>query len=155
MPYCITKVNDYYASRYNSTFVSPPALRLGTPYQVHVSAAKAAVDALSRVIAVEEGPHGVRSNVISPGPIGETEGFSRLSSKEAPNPNHNPFPLGRVGHTKDVANATVFLFSGAAANITGQILPVDGANWFVASFQLPYPKSVLDPESVKHLVPKL
>lgn len=128
---------------------------LGTPYQAHVSAAKAAVDALSRVIAVEEGPRGIRSNVISPGPIGETEGFTRLSSKEAPNPIYIPYPLGRVGHTKDVANATVFLFSEAAANVTGQILIVDGANSFVASFQLPYPKSVFDPESVKHLIPKL
>ena len=113
------------------------------------------MDALSRVIAVEEGPRGIRSNVISPGPIGETEGLTRLSSKEAPNPNYIPFPLGRVGHTKDIANAAVFLFSEAAANITGQILIVDGANSFVASFQLPYPKSVFDPESVKHLVPKL
>jgi peroxisomal 2,4-dienoyl-CoA reductase len=39
----------------------------GTPYQAHVSAAKAAIDALSQVIAVEEGPRGVRSNVVAPG----------------------------------------------------------------------------------------
>lgn len=39
----------------------------GTPYQAHVSAAKAAIDALSNVIAVEEGPRGVRSNVVAPG----------------------------------------------------------------------------------------
>lgn len=45
-----------------------------TPYQAHVSAAKAGVDALSKVLAVEEGPSGVRSNVIAPGPIGGTEG---------------------------------------------------------------------------------
>jgi 2,4-dienoyl-CoA reductase [(3E)-enoyl-CoA-producing], peroxisomal len=54
----------------------------GVPLQAHVSAAKAGVDALSAVIAVEEGPRGVRSNVISPGPIGGTEGMTRLSSKE-------------------------------------------------------------------------
>jgi NAD(P)-dependent dehydrogenase (short-subunit alcohol dehydrogenase family) len=40
---------------------------IGLPYQAHVSAAKAGVDALSQVLAVEEGPHGVRSNVIAPG----------------------------------------------------------------------------------------
>ncbi len=39
----------------------------GTPWQAHVSAAKAGVDALSAVLAVEEGPRGVRSNVIAPG----------------------------------------------------------------------------------------
>jgi peroxisomal 2,4-dienoyl-CoA reductase len=46
----------------------------GSPYQAHVSAAKAGVDALSKVLAVEEGPFGVRSNVIAPGPIEGTEG---------------------------------------------------------------------------------
>jgi peroxisomal 2,4-dienoyl-CoA reductase len=50
----------------------------GTPYQAHVSAAKAAIDALSAVVAVEEGPHGVRSNVIAPGAIAGTEGMDRL-----------------------------------------------------------------------------
>lgn len=51
---------------------------LGTPLQAHVSAAKAGVDALSAVIAVEEGPRGIRSNVIAPGLITGTEGADRL-----------------------------------------------------------------------------
>ncbi|KAG6371494.1 hypothetical protein JVT61DRAFT_9532 [Boletus reticuloceps] len=84
----------------------------GTPYQVHVSAAKAGVDALSAVLAVEEGPRGVRSNVIAPGPIGNTEGLSRLSNQLSGR--RNNFPLGRVGHLNDIANATVFLFCDAA-----------------------------------------
>jgi peroxisomal 2,4-dienoyl-CoA reductase len=42
----------------------------GTPYQAHISVAKATVDALLAVLAVEEGPHGVRSNAIAPRPIG-------------------------------------------------------------------------------------
>lgn len=123
----------------------------GTPFQVHVSAAKAAVDALSAVLAVEEGPKGVRSNVIAPGPIGETEGWDRLSNK-ANGSAHGNFPLGRVGHLKDIENATVFLFSDAAANITGQILPVDGAFTHVVGLSFPYPQAVLDTESVKHMI---
>lgn len=124
---------------------------LGTPFQVHVSAAKAAVDALSAVLAVEEGPKGVRSNVIAPGPIGETEGWDRLSNKSVPGGGVH-FPLGRVGHVKDIENATVFLFSDAASNITGQILPVDGAFTQVSGLSFPYPQAVLDTESVKHMI---
>ncbi|KAF9235954.1 hypothetical protein BU15DRAFT_50703 [Melanogaster broomeanus] len=120
-----------------------------TPYQVHVSAAKAGVDALSAVLAVEEGPRGVRSNVIAPGPIGNTEGMSRLSSQERSRTLQ--FPLGRIGHLRDVANAAVFLFSDAASYITGQVLPVDGAFENMRTFQLPYPQAVLDPDSVKHM----
>lgn len=127
------------------------AVLSGLPYQAHVSAAKAAIDAFSRVLAVEEGPRGVRSNVISPGPIGDTEGMSRLSNQTAPS-DSVAYPLGRIGHLKDVANATVFLFSDAASNITGQILPVDGGNGQLAAFQMPYPQALLDPESVRHMI---
>ncbi|KAJ4469768.1 2,4-dienoyl-CoA reductase [Lentinula edodes] len=121
-----------------------------TPYQVHVSSAKAAVDALSAVLAVEEGPHGVRSNVIAPGPIGNTEGMQRLSSLA--DGIGSLFPLGRVGEIKDVANATVFLFSEAASYITGQIVVVDGAMEHMRQFQFPYPQAVLDPGSVQDMI---
>lgn len=55
----------------------------GTALQAHVSAAKAGVDALSNVIAVEEGPRGIRSNIIAPGAIRGTEGMERLSARDA------------------------------------------------------------------------
>jgi NAD(P)-dependent dehydrogenase (short-subunit alcohol dehydrogenase family) len=72
----------------SNIFVSEYAYPPGTPYQVHVSAAKAAVDATSAVLAVEEGPHGVRSNVIAPGVIAGTEGDDRLSPKDPTRQNH-------------------------------------------------------------------
>jgi len=122
----------------------------GTPYQAHVSAAKAAVDALSNVLSVEEGPHGVRSNVIAPGFIAGTEGFERLKNKE----DNSGFaaPLGRFGDVKDVANAAVFLFSDAATYITGQVLPVDGAAEHLRTTFFPYPMSVLDPARMQKLM---
>ena len=127
---------------------------VGTPYQVHVSAAKAAVDATSAVLAVEEGPRGVRSNVIAPGPIGGTEGMDRLTAKGRED--SWPVPTGRKGESRDVANAAVFLFSNAASFISGQILVVDGASEHVRGQMLPYPESVLDPASYGHLIkPKL
>ncbi|EJD04629.1 NAD-binding protein [Fomitiporia mediterranea MF3/22] len=139
----------------------------GTPFQVHVSAAKAGVDAISRVLAVEEGPHGVRSNVIAPGPIGGTEGMDRLSAQPSPSSssspsstsstawssnNHSGIPVARVGDKRDIANAAVFLFSPAASFISGALLVVDGASEHVRASQLPYPQSVLDPESVKEMI---
>ncbi|KAK2462650.1 hypothetical protein APHAL10511_005383 [Amanita phalloides] len=128
-----------------------------TPYQAHVSAAKAAVDALSAVIAVEEGPHGVRSNVIAPGATGGTTGMDRLWAPAHANLSEimKTFPGGRIAQFKDIANATVFLLSGAASYITGQMLVVDGG-W--ESLRLPflsYPESVLDPDAFKDPKPKL
>jgi len=126
----------------------------GYPYQVHVSAAKAAVDATSNVLAVEEGPFGVRSNVIAPGPVSDTEGMDRLSPKNpgAAQKVAATIPLGRMGTTGDVANAAVFLFSDAANNITGQIIAVDGGHLHTIVPMLPYPQSVLDPASMASLI---
>jgi len=124
----------------------------GTPYQAHVSAAKAAVDATSAVLAVEEGPHGVRSNVISPGPIAGTEGADRLTTKGPDVGNHWFIPVGRTGDSRDIANAAVFLFSDAASFISGQVLVVDGASEHLRGPFLPYPESVLNPASTNHLI---
>ena len=60
-------------------------------------------------------------------------------------------PTGRVGHVKDIANATIFLFSDVASFITGQILVVDGGYEHLRTPLLPYPQSVLDPKSVAHI----
>ncbi|KAI0697454.1 hypothetical protein BC835DRAFT_765932 [Cytidiella melzeri] len=125
----------------------------GTPYQVHVSAAKAAVDATSAVLAVEEGPHGVRSNVIAPGPIGGTEGMDRLGTKGDDDSSMSRLlPAGRLGDKRDIGNATVFLFSEAASFVTGQVVVVDGGAEHLRTTQLPYPQSVLDPGSVQHVI---
>ena len=108
---------------------------------------------MSAVLAVEEGPHGVRSNVIAPGPISGTEGMDRLSTGLG---NYSTIPVGRAGDVKDIANATIFLFSDVSSYITGQVLPVDGGCEHTRSSQLPYPQAVLDPTSVAHLIkPKL
>ncbi|KAG6832508.1 hypothetical protein H0H93_013529 [Arthromyces matolae] len=134
--------------------VSVTFLNSATPFQAHVSAAKAGVDALSAVLAVEEGPHGVRSNVISPGLTGDTEGYDKLTTKSGGF--QFLYPAGRVTDVKDVGNAAIFLFSDAASYITGQILSVDGGFEHLRTTNLPYPESVLDPKSVEHMIkPKL
>ncbi|PFH48164.1 hypothetical protein AMATHDRAFT_66110 [Amanita thiersii Skay4041] len=137
------------ASKGSYLHVSTTLHHKGTPYQAHVSAAKAAVDALSAVIALEEGPHGVRSNVIAPGPIRDTEGMGRLAPKAYKEHLLKTSPSGREGDVKDVGNATIFLFSDAASFITGQVIIVDGAYEHLRTPFVPYPESVLDPDSVK------
>ncbi len=102
---------------------------LGTPYQIHVSAAKAGVDALTRNLAVEWGRHGIRVNAVAPGPIEDTEGMSRLVPEQIKEKLKRKIPLGRFGRIRDVENASVFLCSDAASFINGAVLVVDGGQW--------------------------
>ncbi|ODN92153.1 peroxisomal 2,4-dienoyl-CoA reductase [Cryptococcus wingfieldii CBS 7118] len=122
----------------------------GVPFQAHVAAAKAGVDALSNVIAVEEGPWGVRSNIIAPGPILGTVGADKLSMKGKKF--GKDIPLSRAGHVDDIANAAIYLFSPAAAWVSGSTLVVDGAENHIRSLKFPYPETLLEPEKFKDLV---
>jgi peroxisomal 2,4-dienoyl-CoA reductase len=106
---------------------------LGTPMQLHVSAAKAGVDALTRNLAVEWGRHGIRVNAIAPGPIGDTEGMKRLVPEPIKEKMRQRIPLGRFGEISDIEKAAVFLCSDAAAYINGTVLVVDGGHWLAAN----------------------
>ena len=103
-------------------FISATIHYTTTPLQVHVSVAKAGVDALSNTTSVEFGPRGVTSNVISPGPIGGTEGMERLSRSSDSAASMRNVPLGRYGTVKEIADATVYLFSDAGNYVNGQTL---------------------------------
>jgi peroxisomal 2,4-dienoyl-CoA reductase len=106
---------------------------LGTPMQLHVSAAKAGVDALTKNLAVEWGRYGIRVNAIAPGPIGDTEGMKRLVPEPIKDKLKKRIPLGRFGLIEDIETAAVFLCSGAANYINGAILVVDGGHWLAAN----------------------
>lgn len=106
---------------------------LGTPYQLHVSAAKAGVDALTRNLAVEWGRHGIRVNAIAPGPIEDTEGMARLVPEPIKEKMKRRIPLGRFGRIRDIEQAAVFISSDAASFINGAVLVVDGGQWLSAS----------------------
>jgi NAD(P)-dependent dehydrogenase (short-subunit alcohol dehydrogenase family) len=97
------------------------------PGQAHVCAAKAGINMLTKVLAMEWGPLGVRVNAISPGPIADTEGMARL----APTPESEAAIKGRLalrefGTKTDIAEAALFLASDSARYITGAIINVDG-----------------------------
>jgi len=107
--------------------ISAPQAFNPTKFQAHVCAAKAGVDMLTRVLAMEWGPEGVNS--IVPGPIGDTEGIRRL----APNPEAlqrmtASVPLQRMGRVEEIADMALFLASPHAAFVTGAIMAVDGGS---------------------------
>jgi peroxisomal 2,4-dienoyl-CoA reductase len=106
---------------------------VGTPMQLHVSAAKAGVDALTRNLAVEWGRYGIRVNGIAPGPIEDTEGMKRLVPDVIKEKLKKKIPLGRFGRIKDIETAALFLCSDAASFINGAILVVDGGQWLSAT----------------------
>ncbi len=106
---------------------------LGTPMQLHVSAAKAGVDALTTNLAVEWGRYGIRVNAIAPGPIGDTEGMKRLVPEPIKEKLKERIPLGRFGLIEDIEHAAVFLCSDAASYINGAIIVVDGGHWLAAN----------------------
>ncbi|RMD43669.1 hypothetical protein DV735_g1415, partial [Chaetothyriales sp. CBS 134920] len=116
-------------------YVSATLHYSGTPLQTHAAAAKAGVDALSANVSLEYGPFGITSNVIAPGPIGGTEGMDRLSglanSDRANQAPAKAVPLGRWGKVKEIADATVYLFSDTGNYVSGQITVVDGSAWRV------------------------
>lgn len=98
-------------------------------FQIHACAAKAGVNMVTKVLAMEWGPAGVRVNGISPGPIADTEGMARL----APDPAMEKANKGRValrdyGTKRNIADMALYLASDAANYITGSIFNVDGGS---------------------------
>ena len=136
-------------------YVSATNHYTGIPLQTHVTVAKAGIDALSHSVAIEYGPLGVTSNVIAPGPIRGTEGMDRLS-KDAGSADMKSatkrIPLGRWGSTKEIADATVFLFGDAGNYVNGATLVVDGGSWRMSygpgSEDFEYPDFLLSGQEV-------
>ena len=111
-----------------------------TWWQAHACAAKAAVDALTRSLALEWGEFGVRVCGVAPGPIAGTAGLSKLSGSSGPSEGGGGrddvaaaiaalVPLGRLGSAWDIAMAAVWLSSAGSRFASGDTLVVDGAAW--------------------------
>ena len=100
-----------------------------TPLQMHASAAKAAIDSMTKSLALEWGSLGIRINAIAPGPIEDTEGMTRLAPKDMKEKLEASIPLQRFGTVDDIANAALFLASDAASYVHGEIFVVDGGAW--------------------------
>jgi peroxisomal 2,4-dienoyl-CoA reductase len=102
---------------------------LGTMGQSHAAAAKAGIDSLTRTLAAEWGPYGIRVNGLAPGPVGGTEGVRRLTTDATRKSIETNCPLGRMATIEEVSDAALFLCSDASKFITGVTLVIDGGLW--------------------------
>jgi len=101
-----------------------------THFQLHASAAKAAVDAMTRNLALEWGKYGIRVVGIAPGAIADTVGLDKLtggSNQDVLQSAPPVIPLRRMGTINDIAQAALFLASPSGSYISGHTLVVDGA----------------------------
>ncbi len=109
--------------------ISSMASIYGIPYVVAYTASKSAIEGMTRALAVELSPMGIRVNCIAPGFI--RTNMSSLALDNDPERKKKVLsrtPMGRLGKPEEVANAAYFLVSDEASFITGVVLPVDGGN---------------------------
>jgi NAD(P)-dependent dehydrogenase (short-subunit alcohol dehydrogenase family) len=109
--------------------ISSMAAQYGLPKVIAYSASKTAIDGMTRAMAVELSPKGIRVNAIAPGFI-----YSAMTEKAL---NSDPerkakvfgrTPMGHMGQPEDIGNAALYLASDAAKYVTGVVLPIDGGN---------------------------
>jgi 3-oxoacyl-[acyl-carrier protein] reductase len=93
------------------------------------SSAKSALDAFSKSLALELGPHGIRVNVVAPG-LTLTDA-TRHQPKQAHEAAKTRTPLGRIGEPDDIAGAVLFCCSDQARFVTGVYLPVCGGSQMI------------------------
>jgi 3-oxoacyl-[acyl-carrier protein] reductase len=98
----------------------------GGPGAFAYAAAKAAIIAMTKAIAKELGPRGIRANCVSPGLIGQTQFHGRFTSKDAFDAMARTVPLGRAGTPEDVARVVAFLASDDSAYLTGETIEING-----------------------------
>lgn len=117
--------------------ISAPQAFIPMYGQIHVCAAKAGVDMITKTLALEWGPEGVRVNSVVPGPIDDSEGMRRLAPSDALRQKvAQSVPLRRLGSADEVASLCLMLASPLGAYVSGAIIPVDGG-WSATGSLMP------------------
>ena len=102
----------------------------GSPFVVPSAMSKSALHTMTKSLAVEWGPNGIRVNAIAPGPF-PTEGMTaRLSPKgDMQKDSDNTIPMGRMGEMSELQNLATFLMADGCEYLTGQTIAIDGAQY--------------------------
>ena len=109
--------------------ISSMASQYGIPKVIAYTASKSAIEGMTRAMAVDLSPRGIRVNCIAPGFIATDMSAKALNNDpERKNKVLGRTPMGELGQPSDIGDAAVFLASDAAKYITGVVLPVDGGN---------------------------
>jgi NAD(P)-dependent dehydrogenase (short-subunit alcohol dehydrogenase family) len=109
--------------------ISSMAAQYGIPYVIAYTAAKTAIEGITKAMATELSPAGLRINCVAPGFIKTAMSSKALDNDPARKQKvMSRTPMGKLGEAEDVAEAVYFLSSDAAKYITGVVLPVDGGN---------------------------
>ena len=100
----------------------------GGPFTVPSAMSKAGLNIMTKSLATEWGPNGIRLNAIAPGPFPTKGAWERLNPKASNRGESNrTIPMGRVGEMPELANLAVFLMSDGCDYLTGQTIAIDGA----------------------------
>ena len=119
----------------------------GSAYVVPSAMAKAGVLAMTRSLAVEWGPKGIRLNAIAPGPFPTEGAWERLvPNKEIEAAWLGRIPLGRVGEHRELADLAVYLISEGAGYVNGEVVTIDGGEWLKGAGQFSLMEALSDEE---------
>ncbi len=109
--------------------ISSMAAQYGIPYVISYTAAKTGIEGMTKAMAVELSPNGIRVNCVAPGFIATKMSAKALDDDpQRKNKVLSRTPMGKLGVPEDVADSVYFLTTDAAKYLTGVILPVDGGN---------------------------
>ena len=102
----------------------------GSAYVVPSAMSKTGLDAMTKSLAVEWGPYGIRLNSIAPGPFPTEGAWARLSPKgDISEDTYKAIPLGRAGKMEELQNLATFLMADGCEYLTGQTIALDGAQY--------------------------
>lgn len=109
--------------------ISSMAAQYGIPYVIAYTATKSAIEGMTKAMAVELSPEGIRVNCVAPGFIATNMSSNALDNDpKRKSKVMSRTPMGKMGEPEDIAEAILYLASDVAKYVTGVVLPVDGGN---------------------------